>query len=212
MRKEIKQFNEKYPSSKNFEYYWNLFTEPITKHIFKLSLKGILTGSPKWHQVQEILSHKSSIGLDAWKRNTFYELTLKCAGAIHVHPASYMSYPQNIEIGYNVFINRGVYITAPEKVIIGSNVLLGPYVVINSGSHKYNNPNLLIRDQGHKTAPIVISDDVWVGAHACILPGVSIGEGSIVAANSLVAHSVEPYSVVSGIPAKPIFARDKPNN
>jgi maltose O-acetyltransferase len=63
-------------------------------------------------------------------------------------------------------------------------------------------------DQGFKDKePVIIEDDVWIGARVIILPGVKIGKGSIVGAGAVVTKDVEPYSIVAGVPAKLIRKR-----
>ena len=106
-------------------------------------------------------------------------------------------------------INRGVFITAPDKIIIGNDVLIGPYTVINSGNHNYSNPDISIREQGHIFKPIVIEDDVWIGANSSILAGVTIGKGAVVGAGAVVTKNVNPYTVVGGVPATFIKERKK---
>lgn len=80
--------------------------------------------------------------------------------------------------------------------------------MFNTSSHLYKSKSILINDQDHKYGEIVIEDDVWIGGHVCILPGVRIGKGSVIAANAVVTKSVDPYTVVAGIPAKEINKRD----
>ena len=79
--------------------------------------------------------------------------------------------------------------------------------MINSGSHLYSNPKMIIRDQGHKIAPIIIGDDVWLGAHVCILPGITIHKGAVVAANAVVTKDVPSFTIVAGVPAIEINKR-----
>jgi acetyltransferase-like isoleucine patch superfamily enzyme len=67
--------------------------------------------------------------------------------------------------------------------------------------------DVLIKDQGKFEAPITIGKNVWIGTRATILPGVEIGDGVIIGANSLVTKNVMPYTIVGGIPAK--FIRDR---
>jgi acetyltransferase-like isoleucine patch superfamily enzyme len=208
MRKEINEYLKENPYPKYKDLYINIIQYIALKIFFK-KIKNIIIGSPKWHSMQEKLMRGSAFGLDLKKRNIFYEKTLPvCGKKIYVHPGVYLSYPQNIEIGYNVFINRNTYIAAPVLVKIGDNVMIGPFVMLNSGSHNYENPNQIIRDQGHKLLPIIIENDVWIGGHVCVLPGVSIGEGAIVAANAVVTKNVEKYTIVGGIPAKFIGKRE----
>ena len=176
--------------------------------VFDIFLDRLSVGSPQWHKVQEKLNQKSAIGLDMKLRNRFYEKTLPdCETALYVHPGVYFSYPQNIKLGYNVFINRGVYLTAPAQITIGDNALIGPFCMLNSGSHLYSNPKMIIRNQGHKIAPITLEDDVWLGAHVCVMPGVTIHKGAVVAANAVVTKDVPPFTVVAGVPAREINRR-----
>lgn len=207
MRREINEYLEINPYSKWKTTYIQI-RDRISLKLLHIKIKKLRLGSPKWHEIQEKLSCKSAVGLDMKKRNFFYKKTLPfCGDKIYVHPGVYLSYPQNIELGYNVFINRYAYITAPALIKIGDNVMIGPFVMINSGNHIYNNKNILIRDQGHIKLPIIIENDVWIGAHASILPGVRIGEGAIIAANAVVNKNVEKYTVVGGVPASVIKIR-----
>lgn len=207
MRKELNEYLEKNPYSLWMSLLLNIREFFIIK-IWLTKFKIAKVGSPYWHILQEKLANKSSVGKDMKLRNMFYRNTMPlCGEKLCVHPKVIFSYPQNIEIGYNLFLNRGVFITAPTNIKIGDNVLIGPYVVINSGSHKYNDSNIIIRDQGHKLLPIIINNDVWIGSHVTILPGVIIGEGAVIAANAVVSKDVPPYSVFAGIPAKEIRRR-----
>jgi len=115
--------------------------------------------------------------------------------------------PENLFIGDNVAINNDVWINAVGGVYIGNNVLIGPKVIIHSANHIYDDPNVLIRNQGHETKRVIIKDDVWICAGAIILPGVTIGQGAVVAAGAVVTKDVKPYSVVAGVPARTIKNR-----
>lgn len=87
---------------------------------------------------------------------------------------------------------------------IGNDVRLAQNVVLSGLNHNYQNIDTPIHVQGVSTAPIVIEDESWIGANAVIVPGVTIGKHSIVAAGSVVTRDVPPYSVVGGNPARPI--------
>jgi acetyltransferase-like isoleucine patch superfamily enzyme len=211
MRKEIQEYLDINPYPKYKDVYIKI-NEYLFLKIFLFKIRNLKAGSPEWHFLQEKLMRGSAVGLDILKRNIFYEKTLShCGKKIFVQPGVYLSYPQNIEIGYNVFINRNTYIAAPVSVKIGDNVMIGPFVMLNSGSHNYSESNKIIRDQGHKLLPIIIESDVWIGAHVCVLPGVIIGEGAIIAANAVVTKNVEKYTIVGGIPAKYIGKRGLEN-
>jgi maltose O-acetyltransferase len=73
--------------------------------------------------------------------------------------------------------------------------------------HGFARTDVTISDQGYTHAPIKIEDDVWVGFQAIILPGVTIGRGSIVGAGAVVTKDVPPYTVVVGVPARPLRQR-----
>lgn len=170
--------------------------------VFARRLAKVRTGSERWHIIQEKVSRCPSVGIAAKRRAYFYHRTLpRCGDELYVHPGVVMYFPMNIELGNRVFMNRGVFITASAKVSIGNDVLIGPYTVINSGNHVYRNSEVPIRQQGHVNAPIVIEDDVWIGAHAVVLPGVRIGRGAVVGAGAVVTRDVDRYAVVVGVPA-----------
>lgn len=196
-------------------YMLNNLGSPINVTLFnKLRLcfryhvfKGIKPGSKKWHVVQEKIANLPNVDYYAYKRNLFYMATLNCGNSFYTHPMLCILYPNNLEIGENVFFNRNVYITAFEKVCIGNNVLIGPNTIINSGNHNYLNSKVLIAEQGHTYKPIIIENDVWIGADCKILAGVTIGKGAVVGAGSVVTKNIAPYSVVAGIPARAIKKR-----
>jgi maltose O-acetyltransferase len=95
-------------------------------------------------------------------------------------------------------------------VIIGKDVMMGPEVMIYTSNHETNRTDMPMIEQGDTQAiPVVIEDDVWIGARAILLPGVHIGKGAIVAAGSIVTKAVPPYTIVGGNPAKEIRKRER---
>ena len=114
---------------------------------------------------------------------------------------------RNVSVGDNVFINSQCYFEAMAPIVIGNNVLLGYGTALLTTNHNFKKPKLLIREQGIASKAITIQDDVWIGARATILPGVTIGQGSVIAAGAVVTKNVEPYSIVGGIPARFIKKR-----
>ena len=109
------------------------------------------------------------------------------------------------EIGDHSGIGMGSFIGI---VKIGRDVMIGEQLMAISQNHEFSDTNIPMRKQGwQKDEPIVIEDDVWVGARVTILPGVTIGKGAIVGAASVVTRDVPPYAVVAGNPAKKIGQR-----
>ena len=109
--------------------------------------------------------------------------------------------PSLLKIKNNVSINRGSVIHAGGGVSIGDDVLIGPGVIIYSQNHEFETGGL-VRDQGYSLKPVFIDSNVWIAANAIILPGVSIGSGSVVAAGSVVTKDVESNTLVAGNPAR----------
>lgn len=110
-------------------------------------------------------------------------------------------------IGDNVSINTNVIIySSSGKINIGSNVLIGPNTVIRAADHG-SEKSQLMRLQPHRGGTINIGNDVWIGANSVVLKNTELGEGCIISAGSVVNKSVEPYSIVSGVPAKRIGKR-----
>jgi acetyltransferase-like isoleucine patch superfamily enzyme len=124
-------------------------------------------------------------------------------------------YGGEIHIGNNCYVGESSRIWSGEKILIGNNVLISHNVnIIDTDSHEMDhleraNGFLKILKTGHPeakgniiVAPIIIHDYAWISFNATILKGVTIGEGAIVGASSVVTKDVPPYSVVAGNPAK----------
>ena len=98
----------------------------------------------------------------------------------------------------------GLHNTIIGPVEIGNNVNLAQGITVTALNHNFSDTNKRIDEQGVSTNPVTIEDDVWVGANAVILPGVTIGERCVVAAGAIVTKDVPPHSLVAGVPAKVI--------
>jgi acetyltransferase-like isoleucine patch superfamily enzyme len=109
-------------------------------------------------------------------------------------------------IGRHTRIGIGNTIIGPVQ--IGNHVNLAQNVVVSGLNHNFKDVDRYIDRQGVSTKPVIIEDDVWIGANSIILPGVTIGKHSVVAAGSVVTRSVSAYSVCAGNPAKVIKQYD----
>ena len=98
----------------------------------------------------------------------------------------------------------GLHNTVIGPVTIGSHVNLAQGITVTALNHNFEEPNKRIDEQGISTSAVTIEDDVWIGTNAVILPGVTIGNHSVVAAGAVVTKDVPPHSLVAGIPAKVI--------
>ena len=98
----------------------------------------------------------------------------------------------------------GLHDTIIGPVTIGSHVNLAQGITITALNHNFDDSEKRIDQQGISTKEVVLEDDIWVGANAVILPGVTIGKHAVVAAGAIVTKDVPPHSLVAGVPAKVI--------
>ena len=113
----------------------------------------------------------------------------------------------DLTFGKRVAIGRHTYLGVFMPLTIGDNTIIGAYSYIISANHRFESRNIPIRDQGYTGAPVEIGEDVWIGTHVVILPGVKIGKGAIIAAGSIVNHDVPDYQIWGGVPARFIKTR-----
>ena len=114
---------------------------------------------------------------------------------------------QKLKIGENCLITCPLYLDANAEIIIGDHVAIGHHTIIITTDHAYNSTG---RRCGISLCrQIVVEDGSWIGARATILPGVTIGKGSVVAAGSVVTKDVAPNTLVGGTPARIIRNLEK---
>ena len=110
-------------------------------------------------------------------------------------------------VGANSYIGRNTYLGVYQPLAVGKDVLIGAYSYIITGNHRYELRSIPVELQGFSGAPVVVQDGAWLGTHVVILPGVTIGEGAIIGAGSVVTKDVPPFEIWGGIPAKFIKTR-----
>lgn len=110
------------------------------------------------------------------------------------------NFGSNISIGNGCYINHGVTILDSYEVELGNNVFIAPHVVISAVTH----PQDATKRRELIIKKVTIEDDVWIGASAVIMPGVTLHKGAIIGAGAVVTKDVDEYTVVAGIPANPI--------
>lgn len=114
----------------------------------------------------------------------------------------------NIFIGDNSYINGGmIYAGKNSRITIGNDCLISYSVHIRCVSHTISDPNKLINQQGEWEKDIIIGNNVWIGFGVQILPGITIGDNSIIGAGAVVTKDVKPNEVFGGIPAHLIHTR-----
>ncbi len=111
-----------------------------------------------------------------------------------------------IRLGNNSGLGINCKVRGP--LVIGNDVMMGPDVIIYTENHCTERTDITMRGQGStKPEKVVVQDDIWIGARVIILPGVTIGRGSIIAAGAVVTKDIPPFSVAAGVPAKVIKSR-----
>jgi acetyltransferase-like isoleucine patch superfamily enzyme len=162
--------------------------------------------------MQSILLAISNIIFDFMPLTRWYKIRagmlrfsgVKCPLTLRLVSSARIVY-KNVTIGENTFIGHQVLISGNEaySVTIGGNVDLAPRVCILSGSHEIDMIGKHSAGPG-SGGDVIIEDGVWVGANSTILPGVRIGEKSVIGAGSVVTKDIPPYCIAVGNPCKPI--------
>jgi putative colanic acid biosynthesis acetyltransferase WcaF len=159
-------------------------------------LQRVLWGLGRW---AFRLSPRPCFG---WRR-----FLLRCFGArvgkhVNTYPSTWVYFPWNLSVGDWSAIGEGAFIYNLGPVTIGEKVTVSHRAQLCAGTHDYRELDLpLIKP------PIIVRDQAWICADAFVGPGVTVGEGAIVGARSVVTKNVEAWSVVAGNPAKHIKHR-----
>jgi acetyltransferase-like isoleucine patch superfamily enzyme len=181
----------------------------IRKRLFREWMKGTtaytwLIGFLTEYVLNDILPH-----IPSWRCRRFImrRLKMKIGYGTFIAKRNYIITPQQLVIGHHSHINRGCTIDARGGITIGNNVSVSYNVSIMTGSHDYNNPNFRGR-----FLPVHIDDYVWIGNNAVIQQNITIGRGAVVCAGAVVTKDVPSFTVVAGVPARPIGQRQKELN
>ena len=129
----------------------------------------------------------------------------KCGKNVNIQPHATIA--RRVEIGDFSGVGRNSLLQGGVK--LGKHVMMGPEVLIYTQNHDFSRTDIPMDQQGwSEEKPVVIEDDVWIGSRVTILPGVTIGKGSVIGASAVVTKSVPPYSVVAGNPAIVVKSRN----
>lgn len=114
-----------------------------------------------------------------------------------------------IVIGENGLVNAGCYIVSTEKILVGRDALIAEHVTIRDQDHGFADGAKPYSEQGRIEGPVIIGDNVWIGAKSTVTRNVDIASGTIIGANSVVTKSLSGAQIFAGAPARPL--REKPD-
>lgn len=129
-----------------------------------------------------------------------------------IYAGVYLTHTYGITAGDNLSINTGTLIDGRGGITIGDSVMIGPNSVIVTSSHQFDRTDVPMNSLDHVMQPVIIGDDVWVGANVFIKGGINIDQGTLIAAGAVVICDVPEYKVVAGNPAKIIGDRRDRSN
>lgn len=112
-----------------------------------------------------------------------------------------------IEMGDDVSFNAGCFINGYGGLTIGDRTGLGPYSMVHTANHIFADPDRPIKEQGWESRPVKIGKDCWFGCGVTIIPGVTIGDGVVIGASSVVVKDIPSWTVAAGNPARVIKDR-----
>jgi acetyltransferase-like isoleucine patch superfamily enzyme len=150
-------------------------------------------------RVLESLLERAAPAYEQWRDRKLKASLHHCGAGVKLyHPLVFYG-PEALDIGDHTAVAPFVHIWCGGRVVIGARCMIGSHVAISSLTHDHTQPKMF----GTMVArPVAIGDDVWIGAHAVILPGVTLGDGCVVGAGAVVTRDVPPRAIVYGVPAR----------
>jgi acetyltransferase-like isoleucine patch superfamily enzyme len=145
--------------------------------------------------------------LNVIKSHFLRVLGAKIGKRVVFYPGVWITPAKGLILGNDVDLAKDVLITTGGKVSVGDRTLIGYRTQILSSNHNIPDNNEKIFNAGHSKKEIIIENDVWIGANCIITAGVTIGEGSVVAAGSVVTKDIPAFCIYGGVPAKLIRSR-----
>ena len=141
--------------------------------------------------------------LNGWRRFLLRAFGAKIGRGTRIHGGARVWQPWCLAVGDNSWIAGGASLYSVDDITIGANAVVSEGAFLCTASHDITSPSFELQ-----TKPLVVGDSAWICSRAIVLPGVTVGEGAVVAAAAVVTKDVPPWTVVAGNPAKVIKKRD----
>jgi acetyltransferase-like isoleucine patch superfamily enzyme len=171
----------------------------------------------RWYERNSLPWNRAAIHWNFMRRGAFVrwpvhgnvlemlrEGRLEVGEGVLLEPGVWITAPDEarVRIGAGSFLNLGVMVAAVEVVEIGEHCMFANGCFITDGNHRFDDPQRPVPWQGFTTkGPTRIGDNVWCGANVIVTSGVTIGERSVIGANSVVTEDIPPFSIAAGAPA-----------
>ncbi len=193
----------------NLTYNYNLFYSYILTKIFYFNCRLIrypifIRGKHKIYLGKNFTCGRFN-RIDAFGENA----EIKFGSNVQINDYNHISAVSKISIGDNCLIASNVFISDHNHGIfsddsLSSGIRTWDHKYINSNDIKHSDPSIIFREANLSVKPVYIYNNVWIGQSVAILPGVTIGCGAVVGANSVVTKNIKPYTLSAGNPAKEI--------
>lgn len=155
-----------------------------------------------WGVTSTILFHPSPRPLHSWRSMLLRFFGARVGKGVHVYPGAKIWAPWNLELADECGIAKGAILYTQGKIIVGKRAVISQGAHLVTGTHDYGRAGFPL-----VTSPIYIGDHAWIAAEAFIHPGVTIGEGCVVGARSVVTKNMPEWFVCAGHPCKPLKER-----
>lgn len=157
-----------------------------------------------WRMVYLVLFRLSPVPLHGWRSMLLRLFGAKVGKGVHVYPGVDIWAPWNLELGDQAGVASGATLYSQGHIFIGKRAVISQGSYLCAGTHDFEKAGFPLY-----TKPIRIEDEAWIAAQAFIHPGVTVGEGAVVGARSVVVKDLPPWMVCAGFPAKPIKERPR---
>lgn len=157
------------------------------------------------HNIVYAAANRVAVIIENARRQRLLDSLKACGDNISVWMPLCIGGAEQVEIGSNVGIAPFVQMWGGGGIKIGNHVMIGSHSAITSETHDYTAENMF---KTHLQKRIVIEDDVWIGSHSIIMPGVTIHRGAVIGAGAVVTKDVEPNAIVAGVPARVMKYRE----
>ena len=114
-----------------------------------------------------------------------------------------------IQIGKGSRIGLYTVFNGGDSINIGPKCLISGFCYLQTSMHKFEKLNVPVQEQGYQHLPVILNEDVWLGTHVVVLPGITLGRGTVVGSNAVVTKSFGDYKILAGLPAKEINNRNE---